>query len=88
MNTEEKKLAYRILFGKWLEKSRNEKRMSQEEVANRIGVSRSVISYYESGKRSINLNEAIYLCESCGFDFGELASLIAQSSDEDLEKVL
>ena len=80
MNIDDKKQSYRILFGKWLEKSRIEKRMPQEEVARKVGVSRSVISYYESGKRSINLNEAIYLCDCCGFDFGEFVQIVSKQT--------
>ena len=88
MKAEEKKIALRILFGRWLEESRNEKNMSQEDVARLTGLSRSVISYYESGKRSINLNEAIYLCDRCGFDFSEIAKKLATATDAELKKVL
>ena len=88
MNAEEKKLAFRVLFGEKLEEARANKGMSQEDVAKLTGLSRSVISYYESGKRSINLNEAIFLCDRCGFDFTHIASEITSASPADLAKAL
>ncbi len=41
-----------MFFGEILKQLRLEKKMSQKELAERIGIAKSVISFYESGDRS------------------------------------
>lgn len=88
MILEDKKIALRVLFGEKLEEARTKKGMSQEDVAKLTGFSRSLISYYESGKRSINFNDAVMLCDRCGFDFASIASAVSSASEADLARAL
>ena len=43
-------------IGRRLEQARIEANLSQQELADKVGVDRSTISLYESGKRSIGLD--------------------------------
>ena len=46
-----------------LKKCRNEKGMSQQEIANALNVQRQIISYYETGKRQPNITDIVKLAE-------------------------
>ena len=46
-------------FGQKLVELRNENKLSQEESANRIGISRNTLSMYERGERCANIDVAV-----------------------------
>lgn len=46
------------MFAKRLKEERMNKNLSQEDLAKRVGVSRVIISYWESGKRNMTLENA------------------------------
>lgn len=67
--TNQLKKRYDILIGEELKRARKDKKMSQKQVADLCEISRVSVSYYEDGKRSLNLNDLIYMCQKCGFDY-------------------
>lgn len=50
--------------------------MTQEEMAQAVGVSASTYSDYERGKRDLPINVALRFCETCGIDDLNLRALI------------
>ena len=57
-----------------LKKSRAEKGLSQEAVANEVGLSRRTLAYYESGERIPNAEILMKLCEFYSLDINSLIS--------------
>lgn len=58
---------YRILL-RMLKSKRQQKRISQEEMAKKLGVPQSFISKIESGERRIDVMELFRYCEGIGID--------------------
>ena len=54
------------LVGKVLRKLRMESGLKQNQVADRLGTSQSMISKFESGKRSLHLGEVYAYAEALG----------------------
>lgn len=51
---------------------REQKNISQTEMAERVGIAQSEISAYESGAKSPRLNVAIAIADVLGVTIGEL----------------
>ena len=60
--------------GELLKKLRAQKGLTQEEVANRLGISHNTYVRYENDLRSPNLEATAKLCEFYGLTPSELAS--------------
>lgn len=54
----------RVKLGQKIQAAREEKKMSQEQLANAIGCSQSALSNYEKGKRRIYLTQLEKLSET------------------------
>ena len=65
------------MFSQNLQKLRAEKNISQEQLADKIGVSRQSISAWESGKSSPELEKLIALSELFEISLDELTSEIS-----------
>lgn len=59
-------------IGKWLAEKREEKDLSQQYVADRLGVTRTAVHYWESGKRTIYAVNLIEYCMVLGVDPREI----------------
>jgi len=59
-----------------LKKSRLEKRLKQDDLADRMGVSRVYISKVESGDRNLTYIELIDYCKALGIDIHSLIKSI------------
>ena len=51
--------------GKNIRRLRNEKRMTQDELAEKLFVSRQTISNYETGKSNPNIDMLLKIAERC-----------------------
>ena len=58
-------------LGAWLEKKRDEKDISQAEMARRLGVTRTAVHCWEKGKRKLYADTLIKYCEAAGIDLQE-----------------
>jgi transcriptional regulator with XRE-family HTH domain len=65
-------------FGIVLREMRTAKNLSQEELAMRIDIARSYISYLESGRRYPSLEMLIALARAMGVRPGEMLDKIAE----------
>lgn len=69
--------------------------LSQEQVANKIGISRRTLAYYESGERIPNAETLILLCNLYSLDINKLITTnidnelepISSNSDEVISKI-
>ncbi len=63
-------------FGELLRKSRELKDMTQQEVADRLGITQSYYQRLEQGKRNAPISLVIQLCKFYEIDFTQFMSLI------------
>ena len=83
-----------IRFGHMVRQARDEQGISQEQLANEIGVSRLSINNYEQGTQSPSLDTAIKIVLYLNIDLAELVkkSFLKQEleklSDDNLSKQL
>lgn len=61
-------------LGEKLTAIRVEKNLSQQYVADRMSLSRSAISYYELGRRTIDVETLFKLCDIYNVDVNEILS--------------
>lgn len=61
-----------MTIGEQLKKKRIELQMSQEVAADKAGVSRRTLAYYESGERTPNAENLLILCNLYGLNINEL----------------
>ena len=57
-----------IELGKLLQSVRLDNKMSQQDVADRMKVSRSTIANWETGRRVINIDDLFKICEIFNVD--------------------
>ena len=55
-------------IGAWLAEQRNEKQMTQAEVGKKLGVTKTGIHYWETGKRDISADMLLKYCEAVDAD--------------------
>ena len=54
--------------GEWLRKHREMKHMTQSQIAGRLGVTKTAVHYWESGKRMIFADTMINYCHILDID--------------------
>lgn len=59
-------------LGAVLKNIRNERHLSQQEIADRLGVSRSCYTHYETGDRGMDINVLFKLCDIYNVDVNEI----------------
>lgn len=57
-----------VLIGKELKIARLQKRITQTQVGEYMGVSRQMVSMWENGSRAMNIDDYLKLCDHFGFD--------------------
>ena len=63
---------YNSAIGAWLMNERIKRELSLQDVADRLGVSKSAIHYWETGKRTIYAENMINYCNALGVDPSDL----------------
>lgn len=53
-----------LLFGAFIREKRDRKGLTQEEVAELIGITQSYYAYVETGKRNVDLILSMKICEA------------------------
>ena len=69
--TKEKQKAYREQYGKVIKKKRQRRNISQDSLAEVIGVTGATMSRYEKGTTEMPASILPIICEACGFKFAE-----------------
>lgn len=60
MNNDEK---FSKLLGQWMREKREKAGFNQEEIGHMLGVSKPMISYYESGQSAISAKAFVRFCK-------------------------
>ena len=67
---------YNAKIGAYLAKERKAKKITQQQVADRMGVTKSAVSNWELGKRTIYADQMLEYCEQLGIDPQELVKSV------------
>lgn len=63
---------YNDAIGAWLMKERLKQGLSLQDVADRLGVTKSAVYYWETGKRTIYADNMLNYCNVLGVDPADL----------------
>lgn len=63
---------FNVKLGQLLKDARNEKGMTQPELAKKLGVSKQAVFYWESGRRGMDAGTLFDFCDAIGADVNEL----------------
>lgn len=55
---------YNSMISEWIKEKRKEKGWNQDQLGEKIGVTKTAISYWESGKRSISADTFVAICKA------------------------
>ena len=59
-------------MGEKLKIIRVQKGLSQQDVADRLGLTRSAIGFYEAGKRTVDIKTLFKMCDIYNIDINEI----------------
>lgn len=71
---------YNSKIGAYLAKERKAKKFSQQQIAERMDVTKTAVSYWETGKRVINAEQMINYCEVLGVDPQDLVKEVIEDA--------
>lgn len=63
-------------LGQAIKRVRKSKRITQQELADRVGITRSVLTRYELGQIEVTMSMYVRLCEALGVNYAELMESI------------
>lgn len=63
-------------IGVWLSQKRKEHGFTQQQVADALGMAKSMVSRWESGKRTIYADQFIAYCHAIGLSSSEMQEII------------
>lgn len=62
---------FNLKLGAALRAARKKRGMTQEQVANKLGVTKMAVSHWERGERSMYADDLIKFCEAVDYDLDE-----------------
>ena len=65
-----------VAIGHELKKIRNEKRMTMQYVADRIGCTKGLISFYESGHTAVSIPQLIKMCDVYNVTYADVLNAV------------
>lgn len=72
---------YNNQIGRWLANQRIKRGLLQAEVGDMLGVTKTAISYWETGKRTIDAETMINYCIAIGADPQQLVKDVTQGDN-------
>lgn len=63
---------YNKMISEWIKEKRIQKGWKQEQLGQKVGVTKTAVSYWESGKRSVSAEMFISICKALNADPQEL----------------
>lgn len=73
MNKDEE---FNILLGQWMREKREKAGFTQKEIGEHLGVSKPMVSFYESGRYTISAKSFVRFCKLVGADPDEIVKLL------------
>lgn len=55
---------YNSMISEWIKEKRIEKGWKQEQLGEKVGVTKTAVSYWESGKRSVSAEMFVSICKA------------------------
>lgn len=74
---------YNKKIGAYLAKERRAKKVSQQQLADRMGVTKTAVHYWETGKRTIYADQMLEYCDQLGIDPQDLVKSVLDQTDEE-----
>ena len=74
---------YNQKIGAYLAKERKAKKISQTQLAQRLGVSKTAVHYWETGKRTIYADQMIEYCLEICIDPQKLVEAVTEDEEEE-----
>ena len=71
-----------IRLGEWLSEQRKMRGLTMQDVADRLGVTKTAVHYWETGKRSMYARHVLDYCEALGIDADEIIRALRGGSDD------
>lgn len=72
---------YNKEIGKWLANQRIKRGLMQSDVGEMLGVTKTAVSYWETGKRTIDADTMINYCIAIGADPQQLVNDVLKGND-------
>lgn len=69
-----------IAIGQALKNVRKSKKVTQQQLADKIGVERSVLTRYETGVIEISMKQFVTICDALGVDFVKVMNTIERQT--------
>ena len=69
--SKEENLSFAVLFGEFIREGRVKQKLSQADLAKKLGMTQSYLSRIEQGARSIDFELAICICSILNLDLRE-----------------
>lgn len=63
---------FNVMLGSFLKRKREQRGISQQQLANKLGVTKTAVSYWESGKRSMYASTLIDYCNAIDYDVDKI----------------
>ena len=73
---------YNKKIGAYLAKERKAKKITQQQLAEKLGVTKTAVSYWETGKRTIYADQMLVYCDA--IDLDPQALILEVINDADL----
>lgn len=72
---------YNKKIGAYLAKERKAKKITQQQLAEKLGVTKTAVSYWETGKRTIYADHMLVYCDAIGIDPQDLIEGVLHDAD-------
>lgn len=72
---------YNQKIGSYLAKQRRAKKITQKQLAEKMGVTKTAVSYWETGKRTIYAEQMLEYCDTIGIDASDLVASVTGKND-------
>lgn len=70
--------AYNAKIGAYLAKERKAKKITQQQLADKLGVTKAAVSNWERGKRTIYADQMLEYCDHVGIDAQKLVKEVME----------
>ncbi len=79
---------FRSELGAWLRSSRQQRGLSQEQLAWEADITQASVSNYEAGRHEIPVSIFVALCRALGMDPGELLRILTDRSGRPVDEAI
>ena len=78
---------YNAEIGRWLAHKRDQRGLTQSDIGYALGVTKTAVHYWETGRRTIDANTMFAYCEILGVDPQQLVNDVTKRKDHPAQVV-